>query len=108
MYLFTSPPRDVIDGVMKAELIFRRHLPITEESFVEAVAWRVPHLVEGSSHCFKYRFAFVVRDVCVLRYDNERGKGDHRHIGSVEQPYKFSTLETLIADFDKDVEGFER
>ena len=35
--------------------------------------------------------------VCVLRYDNEAGKGDHRHIGSEETPYTLTTIEQLLA-----------
>lgn len=92
---------------MKAELLLRRRVPITEVSFIELVAWRVPTPLKGSTHYFKYRFAYVVNDICVLRYDNERGKGDHRHIRGVESPYKFSSLDALIADFTKDVEGYE-
>jgi Family of unknown function (DUF6516) len=92
---------------MKAELIFRLRVRITEDSFAELVAWNVPRPLEGSNHNFEYRLAHVVREVCVLRYDNERGKGDHRHIRGMEHPYKFSSLNALIADFNKDVEGFE-
>ncbi len=92
---------------MKAELIVRRRASISDESFVELVAWNLPRPLEGSDHSFKYRFAYVVNEICVLRYDNERGKGDHRHIRGIEHPYKFSGLEKLIADFNKDVEGFE-
>ncbi len=33
----------------------------------------------------------------VLRYDNEAGKGDHRHIGRVEKLYKFVDPETIIS-----------
>ncbi len=40
----------------------------------------------------------------LLRYDNEAGKGDHRHIGAVETPYRFTTPDALLADFWKDVE----
>ena len=36
---------------------------------------------------WRNRLAYVVRGVCVLRYDNEAGKGDHRHFGSGERPY---------------------
>jgi hypothetical protein len=36
-------------------------------------------------------------------YDNERGKGDHRHVEGKEEPYSFSTPEQLIADFLADV-----
>jgi hypothetical protein len=38
----------------------------------------------------------------VIGYDNEMGKGDHRHYRKLEQP--FTTLEQLIADFERDVE----
>jgi hypothetical protein len=40
---------------------------------------------------------------CVLRYDNELGKGDHRHFGDRERPYRFSTPERLMADFSADI-----
>lgn len=36
---------------------------------------------------------------CLVRYDNERGKGDHRHGIAGEMPYRFSDVETLVADF---------
>jgi hypothetical protein len=48
---------------------------------VELVLWRLPKQLDGSEHAFKYRLAYVVRGECVLRYDNEVGKGDHRHFG---------------------------
>jgi len=34
-----------------------------------------------------------------VRYDNETGKGDHRHYGRYEEPYPFESLEKLIEDF---------
>lgn len=60
--------------------------------------------IPGSVHNFKYRLALVMNGECVLRYDNERGKGDHRHIGSHEEQYAFTTLEALIRAFNQDVE----
>jgi hypothetical protein len=36
-------------------------------------------------------------------YDNERGKGDHRHYGDHEEPYAFTSIEQLAADFQADV-----
>jgi hypothetical protein len=36
-------------------------------------------------------------------YDNERGKGDHRHVADKEEPYTFTTIEKLIDDFKTDV-----
>ena len=50
-------------------------------------------------HACKYRLAFVVDEVCVVRFDNEAGKGDHRHIDGVEVPYVFTTIDDLLADF---------
>jgi hypothetical protein len=34
-----------------------------------------------------------------IGYDNERGKGDHRHFKGVESVYSFSTIEQLMVDF---------
>jgi hypothetical protein len=41
--------------------------------------------------------------VCRVRYDNERGKGDHRHLGDVEEAYRFTSVEQLLTDFERDV-----
>jgi hypothetical protein len=41
--------------------------------------------------------------LCLVRYDNERGKGDHGNVGDLETPYAFTTLERLIEDFIADV-----
>jgi len=64
--------------------------------------------VRGSIHRLKYRLALVADSVCVLRYDNEAGKGDHRHIGRVAKLYKFVDPETLLVDFWNDVEAWSR
>lgn len=52
----------------------------------------------------KYRLAFIFSGVCVLRYDNEAGKGDHKHVGDREEPYDFVDTDTLISDFYGDVQ----
>ena len=57
----------------------------------------------GSSHDLKYALAYVVAGVCVLRYDNEAGKGD-RHVGGFETAYTFTTPAKLLADFWNDVD----
>ncbi len=72
---------------MKAQELIRRRVDIAENAFADIVVWHVPKPVSGSQHVFKYRLAFVVDGVCVLRYDNETGKGDHRHIGDDEEAY---------------------
>ena len=59
--------------------------------------------VPGSSHRYNNRFALIVRGVCVLRYDNERGKGDHRHMDGREEAIGFTDLKTLLRAFREDM-----
>lgn len=88
---------------MKALPLIRRRVILADDAFAELVVWQVQEAVSPSSHAYKYRLAYVVGGVCVLRYDNERGKGDHRHADGREAPYVFSTPERLMADFEADV-----
>ena len=69
------------------------------------VVWQVPTPVPPSEHAFKYRLVFVRAGKRIVGYDNERGKGDHKHIGEREVPYRFVDIETLMADFLRDVEA---
>jgi hypothetical protein len=85
-------------------LIERRRKKVNETTFYEIVLWHLPSPVPGSTHPFKYRLALVVGDECVLRYDNERGKGDHRHIGGREEPIEFTSPEALFDAFFADME----
>jgi hypothetical protein len=39
----------------------------------------------------------------LVGYDNERGKGDHRHYHDEQGSYKFTTPEKLLDDFLADV-----
>ena len=88
---------------MKAIQLVRTRITYSESAFAELVLWQVPKPVAGSVHGFKYRLAYVVHGVCVLRYDNEVGKGDHRHFGDEEGAYKFTTPDQLVADFQRDI-----
>jgi hypothetical protein len=89
---------------VKATLLLRERRIVAEDAFVELVVWKLPAPVGGSVHSFKYRLAFVVNSVCVLRYDNEAGKGDHKHLGDVQSPYGFTTPSQLLDDFWHDVD----
>ena len=88
---------------MKALLIERSRTVLDEAVFFEVVLWHLPEPVPGSTHPFKYRLALVVNGECILRYDNERGKGDHRHIHGIEKPITFTTLEALYDAFQADM-----
>ena len=93
---------------VKAVELVRRRIVFSETAFAELVLWQVPAPVVGSSHPFKYRLAYVVNGVCVVRYDNEAGKGDHRHFNEQESAYTFKTPGELIGDFQRDIARWNR
>lgn len=89
---------------LKAELLLKERFELAENLFAEMVIWRVPEPLRGSAHTFKYRLALVENDVCVVRYDNEAGKGDHKHVDGDEVAYSFRGLDDLQADFWSEVD----
>lgn len=68
---------------MRARLIEKSPTVIDDTSFFRNRFVAPAHPLPGSAHPFKYRLAFMVNGKCILRYDNERAKGDHRHIEDV-------------------------
>jgi hypothetical protein len=93
---------------MSAVLLFRDKLVI-DGTITEVVVWQVSPPVEGCSHSFKYRLFFGLMDgKCMVRYDNERGKGDHRHFNGKEEIYTFETLSQLFRDFNADKDEWRR
>jgi Family of unknown function (DUF6516) len=89
---------------MNAEIVASERHQLGEFSFAEILIWRVPTPVRGSGHEYKYSLAYVVEQECVLRYDNEAGKGDHRHVGARQESYSFLSPAKLLADFWRDVD----
>jgi hypothetical protein len=90
------------------EVLRRERYVLDENAFAKIVIWRVPRPVRGSGHRFKYCLTLVADGQCVSRYDNEAGKGDHRHIGDVERVYKFVSYNQLLSDFWADIERWRR
>lgn len=91
---------------MRAELLMRERR-VLEAGFIEVVVWKLPAPLSGSTHSLKYRLAYVVDSRCVLRYDNEAGKGDHRHAGTRQMPYVFVSVDQLLDDFLADVAAWK-
>jgi hypothetical protein len=89
---------------VKATQFVRRRIEYTDDRFSEIVVWKLDRPAPGSKHLYKYRLAYVVNEVCVLRYDNETGKGDHRHEGGQEFEYTFRTIEALLSDFEREIQ----
>ena len=88
---------------MRAELLFHQRIDYDDGSIVEMVLWRVPRPVSPSTHGLKYSLFYGRAGMREVGYDNERGKGDHRHVRGVEMAYRFRTVEKLMDDFWSDV-----
>ena len=63
-------------------------------------------VAETQGQSCKYSLAPVRDGACVLRYDNEAGKGNHRHIGDQQEPCHFTDLDALLRDFRAAIEDF--
>lgn len=89
---------------MKAQVLVDDRIKQSDNSFVELRVMSVPNPVRGSSHTFKYSLSLVVEGKCMLRFDNEAGKGDHYHRDGIELPYRFTTMPALLKEFWKQVD----
>ncbi len=87
----------------KAVLLLHEKVVLSDESIIEIVVWRLPRPTPDRPHGFKYRLYYGRRGVCLVRYDNETGKGDHRHVRGREMPYQFKSIAQLRRDFERDV-----
>ncbi|MGO9016574.1 MAG: DUF6516 family protein [Dissulfurispiraceae bacterium] len=56
---------------------------------------------------YKYSLVYIVSNARVVGYDNAHGKGDHRHYGDKERPYKFQGIEKLQKDFESDIRKYK-
>lgn len=92
---------------MPATLIERRKETWPSGLTVEVVIWAVAPPVAGSSHGYKYRLYAGRNGRTLVRYDNEAGKGDHKHVGPDEHAadYTFVSVPRLIRDFLADIEA---
>lgn len=88
---------------MKAMLLARSKEVRDDGSIVEVVIWELPAPLSPSVHSYKYRLFYGTPAEERVRYDNERGKGDHRHCGGKEEAYAFVTLDRLLDDFENDL-----
>lgn len=86
-----------------ATLVIDRKENRADGSILQAVVWLLPVPLKGSLHRYKYRLYYGKGGECLVRYDNEQGKGDHRHIAGIEEPYQFVDIPTLLHDFRQSI-----
>jgi len=89
---------------MKATLVIRERMVFEDGAIIEIKVWRVVERVPPSGHWLKYSLYYGRAGSRMVGYDNERGKGDHRHYDNREEPYQFRSIERLLTDFRADVE----
>lgn len=91
----------------KAALMFEDKTIYPDGAILEMRIWRLPEANVERLHGLKYSLYYGKNGVRLVAYDNERGKGDHRHYTShatnVEEAYVFTTAAQLVADFMMDV-----
>lgn len=90
---------------MRATLIRHDRFNDAFGNIVETKIWSVP-VSEHTQYGVKYSLVYIVDGERVIGYDNERGKGDHKHIDGRQIPYQFIDVDVLIEDFVNDVEEF--
>ena len=93
---------------MKAQLIYRNKKKLASGAIMEMVIWKLPAPDAERPHGYKYRLYYGRQGRRLVGYDNERGKGDHRHYGEIEEFYRFVSVDQLLADFLADVHRWER
>ena len=73
---------------------------------VQLVVWQLPGDAAGRPGGVKFRLYLGRDGKTLVRYDNEAGKGPHRHVGAdeIEEAYEFRSVEQLIEDFHAECE----
>ena len=92
---------------MRAVLV--RHIKVIDEldNTIEIKIWNIPEPTKDKPHGYKYSLVYIVNGKRVIGYDNSEGKGDHRHYGGTEKPYKFKSIDKLFEDFKRDIGRFK-
>ncbi len=95
---------DIITHMLGAVIFRDYHQIFPNGPRVDIVIWRLPNTTVERPHGFKCRLNYGLSDgSSLVRYDNETGKGDHKHVRNKQFPYTFSTVSQLFKDFASDV-----
>lgn len=92
---------------MGATLLQRSKDTLPNGVVIEIVIWAVEPPVRGSAHGYKYRLYAGLQGKTLVRYDNEAGKGDHKHVGSeeAEVPFSFVSMAQTLRNFLVEVDA---
>jgi hypothetical protein len=87
----------------RAVLLEYRKITLDNGGTVEIKVWQLPTTSTERPHGLKYSLFYGRPGERIIGYDNEHGKGDHRHYRGREESYRFTGFETLLSDFWRDV-----
>lgn len=85
-----------------------RKFVLADGTIIEVRVWLLPAALPPCTHHYKYSLFYGYPGRRLVGYDNERGKGDHKHVEGIESPYEFTNIERLLADFARDVQDIRR
>ncbi|MEI8394116.1 MAG: DUF6516 family protein [Rhodospirillaceae bacterium] len=88
----------------EAVLLRSRKRVYADGAILSIRIWGLVESVPPCEHRLKYSLFYGYPGCRLVGYDNERGKGDHRHLGETETPYLFTNISRLLIDFAEDVE----
>lgn len=89
---------------MEVELLKQHRQRLPNGGLVEMKIWKQPCSVPPCDHAFKYGLVYTLDGKCIVGFDNERGKGDHKHLDGKETAYRFVSIDQLLDDFIAEVE----
>ena len=94
--------------MVSATLLFHEKEEYDDGHISELKIWLLPGATSERPHGLKYSLFYGREGARIVGYDNERGKGDHRHYGAVEEKYEYQSMRQLISDFMGDVARVRR
>ena len=71
---------DGVNDHMKTRRIFFDKAVLPDNSVVEMTIWQLPKPSTERPHGLKYSLFYGRDGLRIVGYDNERGKGDHKHL----------------------------
>lgn len=93
---------------MKAIRAFHDKTTLPDGAIVGMSIWRLSTTDPERPHGLKYSLYYGRAGERIVGYDNERGKGDHKHVDGQELRYRFLSVEQLVEDFFADVERIRK
>lgn len=90
----------------KATLIFKQRDDLPNSVILGQRVFRLAEPNADAPHGYSYRLHCGLPGKTLVRFDNETGKGDHIHWGETEQPYTFTSVDQLLADFEAAIQPY--